>query len=256
MASEVTRALSFGADAKAYDAYRPGYPARLFDELWLLADRANPKVVEIGAGTGQATSDFASRGASVVALEPDARLVTILVEKSLPNVEVVPSTFERWEAPEWPFDIVASAQAWHWVDQDVGADKAASTLRSGGLLALWWNMPSSERSTGSHLLDSIYEEVAPELLDTSVMARATSDGRHTRRVEESPMFEPPYQNEYQWSQSYSADAYVSLLATHSDHRTMPPDRRESLLNAIHAAISSAGGIEFLYVTELFIARRR
>jgi SAM-dependent methyltransferase len=165
------------------------------------------------------------------------------------------TSFERWEESEQRFDIVASAQAWHWVDAEVGVAKAARVLLKNGLLALWWNMPSSDRTTGSRLLDGIYETLAPELLDSSVMVRAKSDGRHTRRVEESPAFDRPYEVEYEWSEEYTADAYVALLATHSDHQAMPPDRRERLLNAVHSEVARMGTIEFRYVTECLIARR-
>ncbi|HLV74832.1 MAG TPA: rRNA adenine N-6-methyltransferase family protein [Vulgatibacteraceae bacterium] len=46
------------------------------------------RVLEIGAGTGQATRDLAERAASVVALEPDERLARLLQAKNLANVEV------------------------------------------------------------------------------------------------------------------------------------------------------------------------
>jgi len=37
------------------------------------------------------------------------------------------------------YDLLVSAQAWHWVDPVVAMPKAAALLRPGGTLALFWN---------------------------------------------------------------------------------------------------------------------
>lgn len=253
MSTPPSRALSFGADAASYDAFRPPYPAELYDHL--LSGPSAQRVLEVGAGTGQATRDLASRGAHVVALEPDRRLAEILAAKALPSVQVVVSSFENWDAPEQSFDILASAQAWHWVDPAEGVERAARALKGGGLLALWWNMPSSRRSESSQRLDHVYQSLAPELLDSSVMVRAKSDGRHTRGVAASSAFETIDEVEYEWSQKYTPDAYVALLATHSDHRAMDQARRQRLLDAIYAEAAEMGSVEFRYVTECLIATR-
>ena len=55
--------LVFGQAAESYERYRPGYPPELFD---FLAEQvgavAEPRAVEIGAGTGKATRELGRRG--------------------------------------------------------------------------------------------------------------------------------------------------------------------------------------------------
>jgi SAM-dependent methyltransferase len=63
------RRLRFDEAADTYARLRPGYPDRLFDDLWDLADLRAPQVLEIGCGTGQATLSLLLRGASVFAVE-------------------------------------------------------------------------------------------------------------------------------------------------------------------------------------------
>lgn len=254
MGSAAERALSFGADAASYDRFRPRYPADMYDDLLDQAPKA-PRVLEVGAGTGQATLDLSTRAASVVALEPDERVAQVLDGKHLPNVEVVMSSFESWDAPPDGFELIASAQAWHWVDPVLGVEKAARALVAGGILAVWWNVPSSSRSDFSIRLDSVYESLAPELLDSSVMVRAQADGRHTRPIAESPAFEPIREFKYEWSQQYTPDEYVALLATHSDHRAMPEYRRHRLLEAVQRDAARERTVEFRYATECSVARR-
>ncbi|MFI9363325.1 hypothetical protein ACIG5E_20055 [Kitasatospora sp. NPDC053057] len=49
------RALSFGTVADAYERYRPGYPAKLFDLVAQYAGRPVRSALEVDAGTGKAT---------------------------------------------------------------------------------------------------------------------------------------------------------------------------------------------------------
>ena len=76
------------------------------------------------------------------------------------NVVVVP--FETWTAPVDPFDLVVSAQAWHWVDQNIGPTAAADALRPGGRLALFSN--GYEEVSLRDELDAVYRQHAPQIV--------------------------------------------------------------------------------------------
>ena len=69
------RRTSFNDRAEAYDAARPSYPEPPVREV--LARTGTRSVLEVGAGTGQATTVLARFGVSVVALEPGLRLAAI-----------------------------------------------------------------------------------------------------------------------------------------------------------------------------------
>jgi hypothetical protein len=56
-------------------------------------------------------------------------------------VTVVESDFETWDAGGRRFRLLASAQAWHWVDPARGFARAAEVLDRGGILAAFWNRP-------------------------------------------------------------------------------------------------------------------
>src|SRR5258705_10916755 len=65
---------TFTEDAALYDRVRPGYPRGLYDEVGELLGVAEPRVLEIGLGTGQATRPMVERGWSVSAVELGAEL--------------------------------------------------------------------------------------------------------------------------------------------------------------------------------------
>ena len=64
------RARSFDAWALDYDRYRPTYPQQLFDVIaQRLALPADPRVADLGSGTGKAARQMARRGWQVTAVD-------------------------------------------------------------------------------------------------------------------------------------------------------------------------------------------
>jgi hypothetical protein len=61
---------------------------------------------------------------------------------------------------------------------------------------------------------------------------------------------------YDASQTYSADEYIALLDTYSDHRTLPDDNRAALYAGIKEAIFRHGGYHKVdYVFQLYMGRK-
>jgi SAM-dependent methyltransferase len=143
------RRRSFGGVAELYDRSRPSYPAGLVDEVLEFAGAGTgDRALEIGAGTGKATVLFAERGLHVVGLEPSAEMAAIARRNCAPhaNVRIEEAEFERWEPNGRRFELVFSAQAWHWVAPDVRYVHAGAALKPGGALAVFWNVTDWART--------------------------------------------------------------------------------------------------------------
>jgi SAM-dependent methyltransferase len=250
------RAGVFGEVASLYDARRPGYPDELYDALLAYVPGAT-RVLEAGAGTGKATVALALRGLSVEAVEPDAAMAAIARERcaALPVRVVEGVPFESWQGEAGAFDLVASAQAWHWVDHLRGVEVAGRALRPGGALAMWWNRIGSREGPVFDAIEDAYRREAPSLADdTHVLNVRTAEipGR-----EPVAGFAPWEQRTFYWSTTYRAREYGELLETHSDHRLLEPERRSRLIDAVVRAIEDAGDgkLEYRYRTVLQLARR-
>jgi SAM-dependent methyltransferase len=107
----------FDEAAELYDRMRPGYPAKLFEDL-AEATGLGPgaRVLEIGCGTGQATVALAERGYEIVAVELGASLAEV-ARRNLArfgSVDVVNAAFEAWPLPAEPFDVVFCATAFRF----------------------------------------------------------------------------------------------------------------------------------------------
>jgi SAM-dependent methyltransferase len=247
------RADSFGADAERYDRARPTYPAQLVDAL--VAD-APKLVLDVGCGTGIASRLFVARGCEVLGIEPDARMAAVARRS---GIEVEISAFEAWDAAGRSFDLLISGQAWHWVDPVAGAAKAAQSLRAGGRIGLFWNW-ASQRPDVKAALDEVYSRIGKGVDKHSVLLGNPSDerlGPAGLGLETTGAFERVERRSYPWERRYTRDEWLDQLPTHSDHRTMPPERLEALTAEVGAVIDRFGGeLAVHYETVLVTALRR
>lgn len=130
----------FNTVAVQYAAGRPNYPAALFDALSADLGRSLDGVdaLDLGAGTGIASRQLAARGAHVTALELSGPMLAQLVANS-PGVRPVQGSVHALPFRDDTADLITCAQAWHWIDPEIGVPEVRRVLRPGGVFAAWWN---------------------------------------------------------------------------------------------------------------------
>lgn len=248
--------LVFGTVAEAYDAHRPGYPAALFDELIELAGGPG-HALDAGAGTGKVAVDLAARGCRGTALEPDPAMAAVARRHLEPlgwRVEV--TELESAELPPGGHDLFTCGQAWHWVDQARGLDQIRRALRPGGVAAIFWNRPDFPDAGLRADLDEVYARLAPGMR-SSLASKATGHKGVAPPVEPPPAgFADAAERTYHHGVRHTAQSWVGLLGTHSDHVLLDDDQRAALHAAVAAVIDDHGGeLEVAYRCEAWIARR-
>lgn len=252
--------MVFDEEAELYDQARPRYPAGLFDDLFAYASlRPGSRILEIGAGTGKASKSLAERGYPMLCLEPGANMARVARRnlEGYPTAEVQITTFEDWPAAEGAFGLVASAQAFHWVDPSVRYAKAAAALGPGGCLALFWNRPMAASGPLEDRIQSHYETHAPNLAHKPPGGRQIVVHHYANELETSGLFEDVEYRSHEWSQAYSADEYCALMRTQSDHRLLDPKVHARLDHGIRTAIEETGGRRQIdYTADLYLARAR
>lgn len=155
---------NFGAQAKSYARYRPGYPEELYD--WLFSHTAGRELAwDCGTGNGQVAVRLAKDFASVLATD----LSQGQLDHALPasNVTYRCSFADNSGLEESSVDLLTVATALHWFDLEPFFTEARRVLRPGGLIAVWTYGPglagpAEITDITSHLIDETLAEDWPE----------------------------------------------------------------------------------------------
>jgi SAM-dependent methyltransferase len=124
----------FSGRAALYAAYRPSYPPALFHFLAGVTEQ-HRLAVDIGTGSGQAAAGLANHFERVIGIDPSAEQLHYAARH--PNVEYRIARAESTGLAAGCADLVAVAQALHWLDTDSFFREAKRVLVPDGVVAVW-----------------------------------------------------------------------------------------------------------------------
>ncbi len=230
------QANSFGSAAREYERGRPPYPVEAID--WLLAE-TGPRVLDLGAGTGQLTRQLVSRGLDVVAVEPSRCMREGLVQ-AVPDAEVLAGAAEDIPLKDGAVDVVLVAQAWHWVDVERAISEVARVLAPGGQLGLMWNIRDERVSWVSRL--------------GRLMHQGTEQDMNSERPHVGRPFAAIERLDVEWTHDVTREALLDLVASRSYIITLTPEEKAAVLDRVrtllgtHPALAGRNDIQLPYVT--------
>lgn len=246
---------TFNAVAAEYHAMRPAYPDALFADLAQVVGGPGQRVLEVGCGSGQATRGLLDRGWDVVAVDPGAELIALARASLADRAAFHVGQFETFVPEPASFRLVASAQAWHWIDPAAGFANAAAALQPGGWLAVFGHVPMPPPPEIAARLEPIYAEIAPELW-SQPEAWYLPEGPVRALFDASGLFGPVTHRAYAWTERTSAPALVRQLRTRSYYNAVAADRRDRLLFEVEKALTPLGDIPLRNETHLYRAALR
>jgi SAM-dependent methyltransferase len=250
---------SFETVAELYGEVRQGYPAALFDDLAGLGALApSARVLEVGCGAGQASGELARRAGSLLAIDPGEKLVSeARARVTAENARFLVSGFEDLEIEPGGFDLVASAQAWHWIGPELAFPKAAAALAEGGWLAVFGHVPMAPPERLWPAFKAAYDAHAPGVWGRPPpQAWYLPDGPVAGLFAASGRFEPVSRRAYAWDWTIDAATFGKYMRTDSGYRFLAEAPRQALFDALAAAVEAGGGqITLAWRTHLYAARR-
>jgi SAM-dependent methyltransferase len=236
---------TFNEDAENYDRARPNYPDAVFDDLAEMTGLgAGSSMLEIGCGTGQATGALAKRGYRVTCVELGDNLAEVARRNlaEYPDVHVENAAFEEWDAEGRRFDAVFAAQAWHWLEPEFRYRKAAEVLRPGGWLAILDVEHAFPKDTDPFFFEmrKVYDEITLEkpTHDEWPPPLPENVADMQEEFDASGLFGEFQSTRYVWDLMYTAEGYIALLNTFSDHIASEPWQREHLFSKVRELIEA------------------
>jgi SAM-dependent methyltransferase len=229
------RALSFGQVAEDYEATRPGWPVEPFAQAFEhFGVRERPDVVDVAAGTGKLTRTLALLAGTLVAVEPDAELRAV-IQRVLPEVEVLAGTAEELPLPTESADVVCAGQAFHWFDMVRAPAEMARVLRPGGILIAGWN---TETGDGS------WYDAVIEFLETSNPDHLPAKNRDwAAAFAMLPGYDGLTPFEFRHEQPTDYATFARLLGTQSAIARLAPERRAALIEEARAVAVEQGAFD-------------
>lgn len=252
---------TFGQVVDLYEEVRPSYPEALYDDLVAAAHLApGDRLLEVGCATGKATRPLARHGYGITCVELSPQLA-VAARRNLAgyDVTVIDGILEEFVTDE-RFALVFAATAWHWVDPAVGYRRAWQALRPGGYLAIWGqNLVFPDGGDPFFVeIQDVYDEIGEGLRDGGQRPRPgeLADDRFT--IERSGLFAVELVRQYDWGQTYTADEYIGLLSTFSNHILMADWQRDRLFGEIRRRLAGRpdNSVRRHWGSVLHVAKRR
>jgi SAM-dependent methyltransferase len=256
--------MTFNAAAKLYHRARPDYPAALFDELVRQAGLTpDAELVEVGCATGKASIPLAARGFRLTCVEigSDLAAEARVNLAAYPDCEVVVAAFERWTpSPPRQFDLVFAATSWHWIDPASRYRRAFDLLKPCGHFAFWTSthvIPPDGDPFFAQIQD-VYEEIGEGRRPGEEFFVPVNLPDERADIEASGLFTDVTTTQFVWEITYTAQGYIDLLDTFSNHILMTRAQRARLYGAIRELLAQRpdGLLRRHWAARLHVARRR
>lgn len=232
--------------AQTYEKIRPSYPKMLIKDLFEACEiSSTDTLLEIGAGTGKATRQIAKSGNSIDCIELGSNLASILEEKckAFPNVNVEVQSFEKWVPSQGKtYDVVYSAQAFHWIDENIKYKKCHQLLKDQGSLALFWYQPLEAQGVLAKNIKNIFLKHIPHYYDDQVDTVTPAENIQIRHHEiaESGLFTNIQTFQYLVKNQLSAAAYIDALKSYSKFVKQDNRVQKAIISEIITQIENTG----------------
>jgi len=235
----------FAAQAVDYDRFRPRYPESVFDDIMEMANLSvGAATVEVGAGTGIATEPLVELGLAVTVIEPASEMAAVAEAKMADRTQMFVGRFEDFPHRR-SVELLASFNAWHWVEPSVGVERAADLIRPGGWLALVW---TEVVSWGQEP----FEERLADVFGSPWVKRLEHVEGSMQSIRNDPRFDDFQVRHHPFTRTLNADTFVAVTKTYGGHRT--DDQYQAIERVINSEFG--GAVAKVEDAALYMAQRR
>ena len=223
-----------------FDLWRPRYCKQAFNDIIAFAELGKGKsVLEIGPGTGQATSPLLETGCDYTGIELGKHLCAFAREKfsAFLNCLMLNGDFCTYDFQNKQFDMIFSAAAIQWIPEKEAFTRAFELLRPGGCLVMIANIGDDAARNSTALVaanDEVYKKYfTPEIPYTCKINKGNAVNYGFLPIEVS---------NFTYDTDMTADEFVHFTMTHADHITLREPNRSLFMAGLARAIDENGGV--------------
>ena len=221
----------FSDVASPYERGRPDCPPAVVGAI--AAELQLPPgatVLDLASGTGKIARALVSGGFEVIAVEPQAPLRAVLLERAA-GANVLDGIAEQIPLPDGSVDAITIGDAFHWFDRPRALTEISRVLRARGGLALI--------TTGADWRQASWSDQLVELIQRTRPEHPYFDGEPWQQsVNAAGAFSEPWDVRIVVSQPTTPERIVDHIASFSWIAAMPEAEREQTLTSIRALIEA------------------
>lgn len=213
----------FNGIAKEYEQFRFDYPFDLYESIFSFASEGK-KAMEIGIGTGKATTPFLEKDYEIVAIEPVHNMLEIAREKYKgKRIIFINSTFEDISDTE-QFDLIYAASSFQWINECDRLGKVFKLLKVGGAFARFKtvNIIDEKKNENNKILIEAYTRYLPEYLPCDIHKKHMKDEEYIQAG-----FKDLQREEFYVDHVFEAETYLKLVNTYTEYIALPLDVRKN-----------------------------
>jgi SAM-dependent methyltransferase len=245
----------FSSRAEAYARFRPTYPQKVVDVLEAEAGLwPGASIADIGAGTGLSSALFLRRGYQVTAVEPNAEMRAKAVASlgAEPRFSAVSGTAEATGLASQSVDCVLCAQAFHWFRLAETKAEMYRILKSGGVIAVMWNLRRPDTSEFLHELEAALLRYCPAYADRILQEHDVAQANALALAPEVHL------HHTFWEQEMDRAALIGRMESASCVPQLEEPNHDEFFATVNGLVDrhadANGMVRLLYDTRLYWAR--
>ena len=166
-------------------------------------------------------------------------------------------SFEYWNPQGELFDLVVSAQAFHWINPRIGYPKISNILNNDGFMALMWIINLFPGNEIFNQVQEVYKSILPQNSPPNREPVEIQVKNKVKEIDTTELFEPVKALQYPFEIEYTSEQYLGLLNTYSDHRILEKQLKDKLYDGIKRVIDNHGGKLIIpYIATLYLAKKK